>query len=673
MILAKPANAWGQFWTVPADASKADALAKTLRIGRWSFLREWSLARVWEEWRTAIVAGVILVLALLLHGVRTEALVRRRTGELRAETEERLAAERDAREKAARIESLERQASIGQISAVFAHEMNVPLGALLSSVRGVRIELDEAAGLPEEPLREAVLGLDGRLETMERDIRRASAIVGRVREYARNRPARRVPADLDDIARRSLPEFAARRRAGAALRITPDAPRTLPVLCDPLEAELALINLLRNALDATARLPEPRVAVRTGVAPADDPAAPGALEAFVEVADNGGEVTQELLAAMRGGLARTTKPDALQSDEGQTFPRDAIVRSRSGREILSAELDMLTRLRVPVRCLARLEALIPSSGGGRIEGVLVREGGVPDVPDSGAPRRIRARRGVILATGGFGADAAFLRRVAPDLPPGIPTDNHPGATAEALEAAMRAGAAARDLGEVQALPWISADEIGIGSAWSFIEHVTTRHGIWVTDRGVRFVDESASQAVRSKAVMRVLAEGGRVLALVDGSGFAQPGNVGAPVGDWEDLVRRGVIRRSATLAEAARRARIPREAVPRLEESVVRWNAVVRGEAADPFGRVPEKGAMALSDAPWHVVGICPKVHHTMGGLVIDASARVLRTDGSVLAGLFAAGESTGGTFGRNRAPCHSSTDALVTGRIAGREAARRS
>lgn len=367
MILAKPANAWGQFWTVPADASKADALAKTLRIGRWSFLREWSLARVWEEWRTAIVAGVILVLALLLHDVRTEALVRRRTGELRAETEERLAAERDAREKAARIESLERQASIGQISAVFAHEMNVPLGALLSSARGVRIELDEAAGLPEEPLREAVLGLDGRLETMERDIRRASAIVGRVREYARNRPARRVPADLDDIARRSLPEFAARHRAGAAFRITPDAPRTLPVLCDPLEA-------------------------------------------FVEVADNGGEVTQELLAAMRGGLARTTKPDALQSDEGQTFPRGAIVRSRSGREILSAELDMLTRLRVPVRCLARLEALIPSSGGGRIEGVLVREGGVPDVPDSGAPRRIRARRGVILATGGFGADAGASLR-----------------------------------------------------------------------------------------------------------------------------------------------------------------------------------------------------------------------------------------------------------------------
>ena len=375
----------------------------------------------------------------------------------------------------------------------------------------------------------------------------------------------------------------------------------------------------------------------------------------------------------RDALGVAWAPDALQSDERQTFPRGAIVRSRSGRELISAELDMLTRLRVPVRCLARLEALIPSPGDDRIEGVLVREGGVPDVPASGAPRRIRARRGVVLATGGFGADAAFLRSVAPELPPGIPTDNHPGATAEALAAAMRAGAAVRDLGEVQVLPWISADEIGIGSAWSFIEHVTTRHGVWITDRGERFVDESASQAVRARAVTDVLAKGGRVLALVDGSGFAQPGNVGAPVGDWEDLVRRGVIRRSATLAEAARRARIPREAAPALEETVARWNAVVRGEAADAFGRIPEKGAMVLADAPWHVVGICPKVHHTMGGLVIDASARVLWADGSVIAGLFAAGESTGGTFGRNRAPCHSSTDAIVTGRIAGREAARRS
>ena len=315
VILAKPANAWGQFWTVPADASKADALAKTLRIGRWSFLREWSLARVWEEWRTAIVAGVVLVLALLLHGIRTEALVRRRTGELRAETEERLAAERDAREKAERIESLERQASIGQISAVFAHEMNVPLGALLSSARGVR-------------------------------------------EYAKNRPARRVPADLDAIARKTLPEFATRRRASAVLRITPEPPRTLPVLCDPLEAELALINLLRNALEATARRPDPKVAVRTGVAPADDPADPEALEAFFEVADNGGEVTEALLAAMRGGLARTTKPDGLGLGLGIVT---TLARRNGGRVLFSRtpEGGLAAELRLPLATEPAAEAPPP--------------------------------------------------------------------------------------------------------------------------------------------------------------------------------------------------------------------------------------------------------------------------------------------------------------------------
>lgn len=65
-------------------------------------------------------------------------------------------------------------------------------------------------------------------------------------------------------------------------------------------------------------------------------------------------------------------------------------------------------------------------------------------------------------------------------------------------------------------------------------------------------------------------------------------------------------------------------------------------------------------------------VHNSLGGLVINKEGAVLRKDGTVIDGLFAAGETTGGIFGRDRLGGMALTSALVMGREAGRSAARR-
>lgn len=63
-------------------------------------------------------------------------------------------------------------------------------------------------------------------------------------------------------------------------------------------------------------------------------------------------------------------------------------------------------------------------------------------------------------------------------------------------------------------------------------------------------------------------------------------------------------------------------------------------------------------------------IHYTMGGVQINKKAEVLREDGSVIRGLWAAGEVTGGLHGVNRMGANGVNDALVFGRIAGKSAA---
>ena len=66
-----------------------------------------------------------------------------------------------------------------------------------------------------------------------------------------------------------------------------------------------------------------------------------------------------------------------------------------------------------------------------------------------------------------------------------------------------------------------------------------------------------------------------------------------------------------------------------------------------------------------------PSVHHTMGGLKINANAQVLSTENAIIPGLFACGEVTGGIHGSNRLGGNAITDIMVFGRIAGQNAAK--
>ncbi len=106
-----------------------------------------------------------------------------------------------------------------------------------------------------------------------------------------------------------------------------------------------------------------------------------------------------------------------------------------------------------------------------------------------------------------------------------------------------------------------------------------------------------------------------------------------------------------------------------LAASIDAWNTTIAARREDPFGR--QDRTVPIHNAPFYAIRVTPGIHYCMGGLAIDANARVLDTDGAPIPGLFAAGEATGGIHGVDRLGGNSLTDAMVFGRLAGTNAAQ--
>jgi len=104
-----------------------------------------------------------------------------------------------------------------------------------------------------------------------------------------------------------------------------------------------------------------------------------------------------------------------------------------------------------------------------------------------------------------------------------------------------------------------------------------------------------------------------------------------------------------------------------LLRSIKRWNDSVSAAVDSEFHRkdLPAR----LEQSPYYAIRVAPGVHYCMGGLAIDSLSRVLDVNDQPVPGLYAAGEATGGIHGKDRLGGNSLIDAVVFGRIAGREA----
>ena len=258
-------------------------------------------------------------------------------------------------------------------------------------------------------------------------------------------------------------------------------------------------------------------------------------------------------------------------------------------------------------------------------------------------------KAVVLATGGFGANLEKVVEYKPDLA-GFMTTNAAGAQGQGIDMAVAIGAGTVDMDQIQIHPTVEANTAAL-----ITEGLRGDGAILVNAEGNRFTDEVGTRDVVSAAEIAQTGSYSWLIidqAMVDASSVIQ------------GYIKNGYTVTGETYEELAEAMGVDAAAFAATME---KWNACVEAGKDEEFGRT--SFANPLNTAPYYAIKVTAGVHHTMGGLTINANTEVLAEDGSVIPGLYAAGEVTGGVHGANRLGGNAVADFTVFGRIAGQQA----
>ncbi len=259
-------------------------------------------------------------------------------------------------------------------------------------------------------------------------------------------------------------------------------------------------------------------------------------------------------------------------------------------------------------------------------------------------------KSVILATGGFGANLDMVTQYKPELA-GFMTTNAAGAQGQGIEMATAIGAGTVDMDQIQIHPTVEANTAAL-----ITEGLRGDGAILVNANGERFIDEVGTRDVVSAAE---IAQPGSYSWLIVDQAMADASSV------IQGYIKKGYTKTGATYEELAKELDVDPATFANTMET---WNGCVEAKNDPDFGRT--SFANPLNNGPYYAIKVTAGVHHTMGGVTINSATEVLKEDGTVIPGLFAAGEVTGGVHGANRLGGTAVADFVVFGRIAGESAA---
>ncbi len=261
-------------------------------------------------------------------------------------------------------------------------------------------------------------------------------------------------------------------------------------------------------------------------------------------------------------------------------------------------------------------------------------------------------KAVIIAAGGFGANNDMVKAQNPILD-GYITTNAAGIQGQGITMAEAVGAATVDMDQIQLHPTVHVDDDG--NAHLITEGLRGDGAILVNQTGERFFDEVGTRDAVSNAENEQ--EGGYAWLIID----QKMADASAVI---QGYIKNGYSAQGDTYEALAEAVGMDAAVFAKTMET---WNGYVAAGSDPDFGRT--SFANPLDAAPYYAIKVQPGIHHTMGGLKINASAEVVSTAGDVIPGLFAAGEVTGGVHGANRLGGNAVADFVVFGRIAGQSA----
>jgi 3-oxosteroid 1-dehydrogenase len=359
----------------------------------------------------------------------------------------------------------------------------------------------------------------------------------------------------------------------------------------------------------------------------------------------------------------------------------ALAAKLRGRKLVAAGtalqgwmLNAALKAGADIRTGAKVEKILVENG--RASGVAVRR--------DGAEGRIGARLGVLINAGGFARNQAMLDRFIPGISAEWTSAGH-GDTGEMIIEAEGLGAVLAQM-DMRVCAQIA---LVPGKKWPLAglqSEMAKPHAVVVDQSGVRYVSEAgsymdfcAAMTERNKTVPAVPS-----WMVVDSQFMRRSTFAGSMPGakkpaSWEET---GFLRRGDTLEALGAACGIDGD---KLAATVARFNGFVRAGHDADFGR--DEGAYrrwlgdadnkplptlgTLEEAPFFAIQVFPGNVGTFGGIVTDTEARVLRTDGTPIEGLYATGTSTASVMGRTSPGAGASVGPSFTwGYVAARHAA---
>lgn len=338
---------------------------------------------------------------------------------------------------------------------------------------------------------------------------------------------------------------------------------------------------------------------------------------------------------------------------GHSVERSLVPKGATGSEIVKKLEAKAKELGVTILTNTEAKALIANgSDKDRINAVEAERNGKKYV--------FEAKNGVVLATGGFGANIEMRKKYNADMDESILSTTSPGSTGDGLVMAEAIGAEMVDLGYIQTYPTCDPET---GRLLYVGDVRLDGRSILVNKEGKRFVEELERRDVISKAVTET--SDGYSYMFWDQSAMDDSGVDKKHKEEYEGLLERGLLVKADTIEEAAKHFGIDAEA---LKETVKKYNEYAKNGKDLEFNKRGE--LVPFTDGPYYIMKSIPAVHHTMGGVKINTEAQVIDKEGNPIKGLYAAGEVTGDIHGTNRLGSCAIADIVVFGRIAGENAA---
>lgn len=335
---------------------------------------------------------------------------------------------------------------------------------------------------------------------------------------------------------------------------------------------------------------------------------------------------------------------------GHSRKRALIPVGHTGTEFITKFQAKADELGIPVITNMKAEELIKDKSG-RVVGVKATM--------NGASYTFNAKGGVVLATGGFGANPEMVKKYNPKIDERFKTTDAPGTTGEALYMAERAGAQLVNMGYIQTYPICDP----ISGVIELIADARFDGAIMLNQEGKRFVEELQRRDVLSETILKQT--GGYCWVLWNDKIGSISNTVKEHPTEYEAFTKQGIMATCDDLKCVADFTKIPFDS---LKGTVNRVSSMTgKGNDKDFNHR---SGLVDMTQGKYYVIKAVPSVHHTMGGVRINEKAQALTAEGKAIPGLWAAGEVTGVTHGTNRLGGNAYTDIIVFGRIAGKAAA---